>query len=388
MCQGLPKTMAREFLPGIPQELGLMGIIVENVTRVFEGKTALDNISLEIKDGDFCTFLAPSGHGKTTLLRVMAGIDKPDKGTIYYDGKDVTNLTVRERNIAMVYQQFVNYPAMTVYENIASPLRVSREKLTKEEIDRRVMECANLLKIGELMDQHPSELSGGQQQRLAIARSIVKEADYIFLDEPLTNLDYKLREELRLELKNIFRRRQRGAVIFATPEPVDALSLATHVGFLHEGRLIQFGLVDEVYHNPCSTEVGAYFSYPAMNIFECRKMTRDGRLFFKASDELMIDVDEFRDLLIKDRCLLGIRAHGLNTVESGDYTLPIQATVELSEVVGSDTELHLNHHGIPLIALVQGMGSYTIDTDITVYVNPRRFFVYDKDDGGLIAKTH
>jgi len=295
---------------------------------------------------------------------------------------------VRERNIAMVYQQFVNYPSMTVYENIASPLRVSKAKLTKGEIDKRVTECADLLKIGTLLGQHPSELSGGQQQRLAIARSIVKETDYIFLDEPLTNLDYKLREELRLELKNIFRRRQRGAVIFATPEPVDALSLSTHVGFLHEGRLIQYGLVDDVYHNPCSTEVGAYFSYPGMNIFECQKMTQDGRLFFKASDELMIDVDEFRDLLIKDRYLLGIRAHGLNTVESGVYILPIQATVELSEVVGSDTELHLNHHGIPLIALVQGMGTYTIDTDITVYVNPRRFFVYDKDDGRLIAKTH
>jgi len=365
-----------------------MGIIVENVTRVFEGKTALDNVSLEIKDGDFCTFLAPSGHGKTTLLRVMAGIDKPDKGKIYYDGKDVTNLSVLKRNIAMVYQQFINYPSMTVYETIASPLVVSREKLTKEEIDRRVMECANHLKIGDLMDQHPSELSGGQQQRLAIARSIVKEADYIFLDEPLTNLDYKLREELRLELKKLFRRRQRGAVIFATPEPVDALSLSTHVGFLHEGKLLQYGPVDEVYHSPSFTEVGAYFSYPAMNIFECEKVSKDNKLWFKASDQLVIDVDEFRDLLIKDRYLVGLRAHGLNTVESGDYTLPIQATVELSEVVGSDTELHLSHRGIPMIALLQGMGSFQINTEITVYVNPHRFFIYDKDEGNLIAKTH
>ncbi len=365
-----------------------MGIVVENVTKYFEGKAALDDVSLEVKDGDFTTFLAPSGQGKTTLLRLMAGIDKPDKGKLFYDGKDVTNFDVRKRNIAMVYQQFVNYPSMSVYENIASPLRVSKQKISENEIDRRVRECAGLLKIEQILDHFPSEISGGQQQRLAIARAIVKDADYIFLDEPLTNLDYKLREELRLELKNIFKRRERGAVVFATPEPVDALSLSTHVGFLHEGRLLQYGSVDEVYRNPLFTEVGAYFSYPAMNIIECQIIRQDNKLWFKASDQLLVDVDEFRDVLTKDRYLLGIRAHSLSTVESDKFTLPIQAKVELSEVVGSDTELHVSHQGIPIIALLQGMGIFEINTEITLYVNPHRLFIFDVDGGELIAKTH
>jgi glycerol transport system ATP-binding protein len=265
---------------------------------------------------------------------------------------------------------------------------VSKEKISENEIDRRVRECAELLKIESVLDHFPAEISGGQQQRLAIARAIAKEADYIFLDEPLTNLDYKLREELRLELKGIFKRRERGAVVFATPEPVDALSLSTHVGFLHEGRLLQYGPVDEVYRNPMFTEVGAYFSYPAMNIFECQKVSRENKLWFKASDQLFIDVDEFRDLLTKERYLLGIRAHSLSTVERNEFTLAIQAKVELSEVVGSDTELHVNHRGIPLIALLQGMGIFEINTEITLYVNPHRLFIYDGDGGKLIAKTH
>jgi len=365
-----------------------MGIVVENVTKIYEGRTVLDDISLEVKDGDLVTFLSPTGHGKTTLLRVMAGVDKPDKGKIYYNGEDVTRVNVGKRNIAMVYQWFINYPSMTVYENIASPLRVSKEKISKDKIDSRVNECAKLLKIEQVLEHYPSEISGGQQQRLAIARAIVKEADYIFLDEPLTNLDYKLREELRLELKTIFKRREHGAVVFATPEPVDALSLSTHVGFLHEGRLLQYGPVDEVYRNPLFTEVGAYFSYPAMNIFECQKVSRENKLWFEASDQLLIDVDEFRDLLTKERYLLGIRAHSLSTVENNKFTLPIQAKVELSEVVGSDTELHVNHQGVPLIALLQGVGTFEINTEITLYVNPHRLFIYDKDGGKLIAKTH
>ena len=365
-----------------------MGIVVENVTKIYEGQTVLDDISLEVKDGDLVTFLSPTGHGKTTLLRVMAGVDKPDKGKIYYDGKDVTHLNAGKRNVAMVYQWFINYPSMTVYENIASPVRVSKEKFSKKEIDRRVRETADLLKIGKLLDQHPSEISGGQQQRLAIARSIVKEADYIFLDEPLTNLDYKLREELRLELKKIFRDRDRGAVIFATPEPVDALSLSTHVGFLNEGRLLQYGPVDEVYHNPLFKEVGAYFSYPSMNIFECKKISEGDRVWLQATEQLKIDVGEFRDTLKKDQYLLGIRAHTLSVVKKDESMIPIQATVKISEVVGSDTELHLDHQDVHFVVLLQGMGSYALDSEITVYVDTNRFFVYDKTSGGLIAKTH
>lgn len=364
-----------------------MGIIVENVSKSYEGKVVLKDISVEIKDGEFVTFLAPTGEGKTSLLRILAGIERPDSGRIYYGGEDVTDLPVQRRSIAMVYQWFVNYPSMTAYENIASPLRVSRKKLSETEIDRKVKETAELLKIESILDHYPSELSGGQQQRLAIARGLAKDADFNFLDEPLTNLDYKLQEELRAELKDIFSKKKRGAVIFATPQPIEARVLSTYVGFLHKGRLMQFGPVDEVYHNPMFKEVGAYFSHPGMNIFECRLVSENNRLSLKASHELKVDVDQFRDLLTEDQYLLGIRAHAVSTERKKDFTLSITAKVELDEVVGSDTELHLNHQGIPLIALLQGMGRYDLDQEITAFLNPKRFFVYDKASGRLITKT-
>ena len=365
-----------------------MGIRVENISKSFEGKTILDNISFEVSDGDFATLLAPTGEGKTTLLRIVAGVEKPDRGSIYFDGKDVTDLPVQKRRIAMVYQWFVNYPSMTVYENIATPLRVIKPKLSPREIDRRVKDTAVLLKIDQLMAHYPSEISGGQQQRLAIARAMAKKADYIFLDEPLTNLDYKLQEELRVELKNIFAEKERGAVLFATPQPIEALSLSTKVGFLHEGRLMQYGPVDEVYHQPKFMQVGAYFSHPSMNIFDCRLVEEDGHLWLKATEQLKVQVDQFRNVLKDAHYQLGIRAHALMTQKENRQMIPIKALVELGEVVGSDTELHLNHEGISLISLLQGMETFEIGQEITVYIYPDRFYIFEKATAKLIAQTH
>jgi glycerol transport system ATP-binding protein len=174
-----------------------MGIVVENVSKSYKNKQALKDVSLEIRDGEFMTLLGATGAGKTTLMRVMLGIDKPDTGRVYYDGRDVTDVPVQKRSVAMVYQAFINYPSLTVYENIASPLRISVQKLPETEIDKAVRKNAELLSITDILNHRPSEISGGQQQRTAIARALTKGSKYIFLDEPLGNLDYKLREELR-----------------------------------------------------------------------------------------------------------------------------------------------------------------------------------------------
>ncbi|MDZ7697785.1 MAG: ABC transporter ATP-binding protein [Deltaproteobacteria bacterium] len=365
-----------------------MGIIVEHVSKSYEGTPILSDISLEIKDGEFVTFLAPTGEGKTTLLRIIAGVETPDSGRIYYNDVDVTDWPVQKKNVAMVYQWFVNYPSLTVYENIATPLRVLKQKLSRSQLDQRVRETAALLKIDGLLDHHPSELSGGQQQRLAIARSLAKRADYVFLDEPLTNLDYKLQEELRAELKNIFGQKAEGAVIFATPQPIEALALSTQVGFLHNGRLLQFGPVDDVYHKPLYMEVGAYFSHPEMNIFKCALTSENGHQFLKATDQLKLAVDAFQGLLTDSHYMVGIRAHALSTERESEKMIPIKATVELGEVVGSDTELHIDHQGISLVSLLQGMGGYDIGQEITVYLNPERFFIFDESSGKLVGQTH
>jgi len=194
------------------------------------------------------------------LLRIIAGLERPDKGKgrVFYDDVDVTDIPVRERNIAMVYQDFINYPSMTVYENIASPLRVSKNKLTGKEIDKKVKEVADLLNLSDLFKHYPSETSGGQQQRIAIARALVKDTKYVFLDEPLANLDYKLREELRGQLKETFSN-SKGIIIYATADPLDALILSSHVGFLHHGKILQeyrFFVVDGKIATGSSYKIG------------------------------------------------------------------------------------------------------------------------------------
>lgn len=362
-----------------------MSIRLENVTKSFGRNLVLDNISLQINNGDFVSFLAPTGSGKTTLLRIMAGLEKPDSGKIYYDNEDVTDLKVRERNIAMVYQDFINYPSLTVYENIASPLRL-RKSLSEEEIDRRVRESAELLGISGVLEKHPEEVSGGQKQRTAIARSLVKEVDHIFLDEPLANLDYKLREELRGQLKETFIT-GKGAIIYATADPLDALVLSTHVGYLSKGKIVQYGPVEEVYNKPKYVEVAKYFSYPTTNIMEAELVKEEGNLYLKVYEEIKINVNKLEDLLDKDEYLLGIKCQALNTNKQNGNDILIKAEIELNEVVGSDTELHLKYKDFNIIMLMQSIINHQIGEIIDIYINPDDIFVFDKESRELIANT-
>jgi glycerol transport system ATP-binding protein len=363
-----------------------MGITVENVTRSFQGKAALKNVSLEVEDGSFLTVLGASDAGKTTLLRVMCGIDSPSSGRIYFDGQDVTRKKVQDLPVAMVYQQFVNYPSMTVYENIASPLRVSKKKYSGKEIDRRVRENAELLNLGAVLDHYPEEVSGGQKQRMAIARALTKEAKFTFLDEPLANLDYKLREELRGELKRILHQKG-GLVVYATPDPVDVLSMATHVAYLQDGECLQMGEMEDVYRFPRLADVGNYFSYPSMNLMDGELHVHDDRCVLHLSPEVSVDLTRFKDRLTKDRYLVGVRAYNLKLEQEREDMVPMAATVRLAEQIGSDTELHLEHFGAPLVMLVSEFHRSALDETVEVYLDPERLFLYDKDTRELVVKT-
>ena len=224
-----------------------MGLTLQNVDKLVGRDIHLKDVNLEFEPGSRNVLLGHTLAGKTSLLRIMAGIDRPTHGKILIDGQDVTGVSVRKRSVAMVYQQFINYPSLTVYKNIASPLKVSGVR--KAEIDRRVLETAEMLHIEDLLDRLPAELSGGQQQRIAIARALVKDAQLLLLDEPLVNLDYKLREELRSELQEIFQRRE-AIVIYTTTEPTEALMLGGNAVVIDQGRVLQTGLTPEVDHNP------------------------------------------------------------------------------------------------------------------------------------------
>jgi len=360
-----------------------MGIVVDGISKSNQGHSVLNEVSFEVGDGDFATLLGATGSGKTTLLRIIAGIERPDRGRIFFDGVDVTNVPVQKREVAFVYQQFVNYPSLTVFENIASPLRVSKTRLSKLEITAKVEEASELLGLGAVLKHRPEEISGGQQQRTAIARALVKGSRYIFLDEPLANLDYKLREELRGELKRIFRDRG-GSVIYATPEPLDALSMATHVGYMQGGEILQYGLTREVYERPATAEVGAYFSYPSMNILACECEVRDGRAWIKVSEELQFAWADGGVEISEGPFLLGVRAHTVQPGSASNGDVPFTSTVQLAEVVGSDTEIHLEHEGHSLIALVSSIISHRLGEEVQMYLDPTQCYLFDRETGALL----
>ena len=245
-----------------------MSLELKNIEKKVGIDTHIHPTSLKLEKNTINVLLGSTLAGKTTLMQIMAGLDKPTSGEIWFDGKNVTGMKVQKRNCSMVYQQFINYPNYTVYENIASPLVITGIK--DDEIKQRVGKVAELLKLSAMLNKKPDELSGGQQQRTALARALVKDSDLILLDEPLANLDFKLREELREELPKLFENRD-CIVVYATTEPSDALMIGGNTATLLEGRVIQYGKTLDVYNKPENLISAKVFSDPPMNIAEITK---------------------------------------------------------------------------------------------------------------------
>lgn len=347
------------------------GLELSGIARVVDGEMHLTDISLTFEPGSFTTLLGRTRAGKTTLLRVLAGLDRASAGRILWRGRDVSHFDVRKRDVAMVYQQFVNYPSLTVYENIASPLRVQKG-LTKAEIDKRVRDVAALLRLDRLLERLPAELSGGQQQRTAIARALVKRAGLLLLDEPLANLDYKLREELRSELRALFRETS-AVVVYATAEPSEALLLGGKTAVLHEGRLLQHGPALDVYRAPAHERVGQVFSDPQMNLFDVE---------VEASGSARLDGITFsaRALagLAPGRYRLGVRANHVRLARASSDDVRVSARVSASEVSGSETLLHAASQSLALAAQLPGVHRFELDAALELYVAPEHMFVFDR----------
>jgi len=341
----------------------------------------LEDIELSLPVSSVTVLLGPTLSGKTSLLRIMAGLDRPTAGRVLVDGRDVTGVGVRRRNVAMVYQQFVNYPSLTVYENIASPLRMAR-KLEAAEIDRRVRATAEIMRIDSLLDRLPAQLSGGQQQRTAIARALIKGADLLLLDEPLVNLDYKLREELRAEMREIFAERA-VTVVYATTEPAEALMLGGNTAVLDAGRVIQFGTTIDVYHHPANLRVGEIFSDPPMNLMPVELAGGMARL----SADVAFAVPSHMNGLGAGRYRLGVRANHISLEPQGgtaSVDLAVPASVELSEISGSETFVHARHNGLSLVVQREGVHRYELGQPVTLYIDPKRLYAFDAT-GALAA---
>ena len=353
-----------------------MTLVLEHLSRVVDGEKHLEDVNLALEPG-LTVLLGRTLAGKTSLMRLMAGLDRPSAGRLLLDGRDVTGHSVRKRSVAMVYQQFINYPSLTVYNNIASPLKLSGTD--KKEIDRKVRETAEMLSLTEFLDRLPAELSGGQQQRTAIARSLVKDAQLLLLDEPLVNLDYKLRETLREELQEIFKQRQ-AIVIYTTTEPAEALMLGGNIVVIDEGRILQTGPTASVYHNPATLRVAEVFSDPPINYLHAHVQDDVAVM----GQDVHMKLNGHMAGLDRGRYQFGVRANRLFLSPTSDKDIEINATVELSEINGSETFIHVNHADAPLVVQEDGIHSRKIGSKIALFANPSSFFVYN-DDGQLVA---
>jgi glycerol transport system ATP-binding protein len=345
---------------------------LRNITRHQGEEVFLDDISLSMQRGDLNTLLGPTLAGKTSLMRIMAGLDKPDSGELLFDGESVLGMAVQKRNVAMVYQQFINYPSLTVFENIASPLRVAR--VEKSQIDRQVAEVAELLQLTEMLARTPDTLSGGQQQRVALARALIKKADLVLLDEPLANLDYKLREELRAELPALFA--AMGAVlVYATTEPTEALVLGGNTVCLHEGKVEQFGPTLDLYRTPASLRSAKIFSDPPLNSakVECAA----GQLAFPNSQQqLGINIEQIPDGIYT----LAVRPHHLSREKEGLDDIELKGNVSITELTGSETFVHFSMEDNPWVALLHDVQDFAVASTVNFFLKPQNLFLFDSDD--------
>ena len=359
-----------------------MSLELQGVSQVVDGQQHIAPTDLVLGKGTMNVLLGPTSSGKTSLMRLMAGLDRPSTGRIFSSGSDVTNEPVQARNVAMVYQEFINYPGMTVYDNIASPLRLKGQ--SRKEIDRAVRSTAEMLKLIPVLQRKPLALSGGQQQRCALARALVKGADLVLLDEPLANLDYKLREELRVEIPRIFE--QAGSIfVYATTEPEEALLLGGNTATLWEGRVTQFASTLSVYRKPATLTTARVFSDPPMNFIGGKK----------TGDTLFLDDGATRPL--REQCAaladgtytLGFRAHHMklqqhDVSQSASPALNLQCTLVASEVTGSETFLHLRFGETTWVAVVSGTRSMAQGQQVDIWIDGAHLYLFDRA-GCLVA---
>ena len=343
-----------------------MQLTLDRVSKRVGAQTWLYEQSIVPRSGAVTVLLGATQAGKTSLMRLMAGLDTPTEGRVLVDGTDVTGTPVRERNVAMVYQQFINYPSLTVADNIASPLRLRGEK----NIDARVRELADKLHIGMFLERLPAELSGGQQQRVALARALAKNAPLMLLDEPLVNLDYKLREGLREELTALFASGE-STVIYATTEPGEALLLGGYTAVMDAGELLQYGPTAEVFHAPQSLRVARAFSDPPMNLLAGSTAT-GGAVQLAGGPSLALDIPASAGGAVT----VGLRASALNVgAGQGDVALP--GKVELAEISGSDTFVHFETAVGELVAQLTGVHRFELGAPITLYFSAAQAYVFD-----------
>ena len=345
-------------------------VILKDITKRFKKVTAVDGVSFEIKDGEFFVLLGPTGAGKTTTLRLIAGLEKLDGGSILFDGQVMNELTPASRNVAMVFQQYSLYPNMTVYENLAFPLRSPVSKLPDDEIKRRVEEACEILRITHLIERKTGHLSGGEMQRVSIGRAIVREPRLFLMDEPLSNLNAKLREALRVELEHI-QKTQGSTTLFVTHDQDEALTMADRIGVLLEGKLVQVGDPIEIYDRPASVFVAELVGSPRINLLP---VDRENGAMHVQNSSLALPVSETGGDLPQS-FTLGVRPEDINPHNEGEFI----GDVNLVEPLGVETVIHISIGEQSITSLVSGPSDLRIGDKVHFDIVRDRLHYFDGD---------
>ena len=348
-----------------------MEIKLQNIRKRFGETVALDDLSLEFCDGKLTTLLGPSGCGKSTLLNLISGILPPTSGSIYFGDRDVTSLSPDKRNIGLVFQNYALYPHMTVGENIAFSLEI--KKVSKKERMERAAEFAKLLRIEDYFTRKPSQLSGGQQQRVAIARALAKEPEILLLDEPLSNLDARLRLEMREEIRRL--QMETGiTTIFVTHDQEEALSISDHILLLKKGRIQQYRLPQELYDEPCNPFVADFLGNPPINLYEG---IVDGNRVILQGDNTGFLIAGMKGIERGRRVKLGIRSEAFEAAAEGVYETP--ATVRNVFLNGKETLYLLEIGGKEFRSTLESGQTYEIGGKISVRLKKKGVHIYDSE---------
>jgi len=322
----------------------MANIRLENITKRFGTFEAVKEMNLEVKDKEFVVFLGPSGCGKTTTLRLIAGLEQADEGGIFIDDVRVNNLSPSDRDIAFVFQFYALYPHLTVYDNIAFPLKAV--KMPKSDVDVKVKKVADILHIGHLLDRKPNKLSGGEMQRVALGRAMVREPKVFLMDEPLTNLDASLRIEMRAELKRL--QNDLGATtVYVTHDQVEAMAMGDRIAVMNKGMLQQIGTPMEIYNNPANIFVATFIGEPAMNLLNCQMLQMNGKAFLKIiHTDIFLEIsDEWKkrieDNVSDSNLILGIRPEDVLVYEKPESE-SIETEVHVTEPLGSENIIDLS----------------------------------------------
>ena len=345
-------------------------LTLKAIAKQFGGVIALSRVDLHVEDGEFCVLLGPSGCGKSTLLSIVAGLIPQDEGSVLLDGEPLDRLAPRERDVAMVFQSYALYPHMTVAQNLSFGLRMRRTP--RPVIHERVMETALLLGIEDLLDRKPRQLSGGQRQRVAMGRALVRRPRLFLLDEPLSNLDARLRISVRLELKRLHQQ-IKGTILYVTHDQVEAMTLGDKVVVMRDGRVHQIDRPETIYNHPADTFVATFIGSPVMNLFK-GKIVREGRgLSFRGSD-FSLDTGDIPPNLEDKPVEVGIRPEDIDVAHGPGKALP--AEVEMISDVGAEKYIHTRLGDTSLTVRADKESTFKSGEIIPLFMNPSRLHIF------------